>query len=243
MQKKIFILIKLCLLIGAAQTMAVGASLKAVIYTEEWPPLNYGGSNGEVRGLATDRVKALVEATGISYDIQLVSWYRAYHLTLKTPNTMLYTILKTPEREDLFHWYCPIAESQQISLFRLTSRNDIKLNELQDAKRLVLGVTRGDYVGEFLLSKGFNSNKNLVFTADADVNLQQLLNGRIDLIAESKAALNYRLTELGIATDTVTEALGSIDGITQKACLAINKESDTELIELLDKSFARLKPL
>ena len=100
-------------------------------------------------------------------------------------------------------WYCPIAEPQQISLFRLTSRDDIQLHELQDAKRFILGVNRGDYPSEYLLSKGFTANKNLIFTSNDDVNLQQLLNGRIDLLVQSKPALHFRLSKMGIAKNTV----------------------------------------
>ena len=241
--KKILYLIKLGLVFCIFHSMAFASSLQVVIYTEEWPPLNYLGANGEVRGFVTDRVRALMDAAEISYDIQLIFWARANKITLTTPNTLLYTMLKTPEREDLFHWYCPIAEPQQLSLFKLTSRKEINLSELDNAKDFILGVIRGGYSSKYLLSQGFSADENLVFVTNDDIAVKQLLNGRIDLIAQSKSALHYRLNKLGLTTDVVTEALGSIDSVQQEACLVINKNSDAKLIAALDKAFARLKLL
>ena len=243
MLKKIFYLIKLGFVLGIFHSVAFASSVKVVIYTEEWPPLNYMGANGEVLGFVTDRVRALMDAADISYDIQLLFWARANRITLTTPNTLLYTMLRTPEREDLFHWYCPIAEPQHLRLFKLTSRNEINLNELDNAKTFILGVIRGGYSSKYLLSQGFSEDENLVFVTNDDIAVKQLLNGRIDLIAQSKSALHYRLNKLGLPTDVVTEALGNIDSVQQEACLVINKNSDAKLIALLDKAFARLKPL
>lgn len=228
-------------MVSGIQPVASDTPMQVMVYTEDWPPLNFMDSNGEISGHSTVQVKALMDATGISYDLQLVSWYRAYHLTLKTPNTLLYTILRTPEREDLFHWYCPISTPQQISLFRLTAGKVITLNKLEDAKSLILGVIRGDYPSEYLFSQGFEENKNLIFSTNEEANVRLLLSGRLDLLVQAEPALHSRLEQMGLPADTVTKTLNNINGDSLEACLVINKESDPKLIALLDSTFSQLK--
>jgi len=222
--------------------MANATEFKVVIYTEEFPPLNYMHGKDGVKGYATEQVKKLMTAANIDYDIQLTSWYRAYQLTLTTPNTLIYTLLRTPEREALFHWYCPIGLPRQISLFKLTDDMAIKLHHLNDAKAYSLGVVRGDYPAEYLLSQGFKVNENLVFSTDDEANTRMLMSRRIDLIVQSEQAFYFRLAKMGFAKNKVTKVMPSIDGRTLEACLAINKNSDPKLITLLDNTFETIKP-
>lgn len=240
--KKLYINITLWIIICLVQTIAYAKPFNVVVYTEEFPPLNYMHSTDGVSGHATQQIKTLLDAAGINYDIQLTSWYRAYQLTLTTPNTLIYTILKTPERESLFHWYCPIALPQNINLFKLTTNQTLKVTQLNEAKAYILGVMRGDYPSEFLISKGFEENKNLVYSSDEAANTRMLLSGRIDLIVQTEAALHFRLAELGLPKSKVTPVLKSIDGRPLSTCLAINKQSDPALIHLLDETFKTIKP-
>jgi polar amino acid transport system substrate-binding protein len=240
--KKHSALFILCLLIGKSLSTVHAEPFKVVIYTEEFPPLNYMHNKDGVKGYATEQVRTLMDAAGIDYDIQLTSWYRAYQLTLKTPNTLIYTLLRTPERENAFHWYCSIGLPRQISLFKLTDDKAIKLNQLKDAKPYILGVVRGDYPAEYLLSQGFRENKNLIFSTDEEANTRMLLSKRIDLIVQTEQAFYFRLAKLGFAKSKVTKVIQSIDGRSLKACLAINKDSDPKLITLLDNTFETIKP-
>jgi len=222
--------------------MAKAAEFKVLIYTEEFPPLNYMHAKDGVKGFATEHVKKLMDTAGIDYDIQLTSWYRAYQLTLTTPNTLIYTLLRTPEREALFHWYCPIGLPRQISLFKLADDKALKLNQLKDAKPYILGVVRGDYPAEYLLSQGFKVNENLVFSTDDEANTRMLMSRRIDLIAQSEQAFYIRLAKMGFPKRKVTKVLKSIDGRALEACLALTKDSAPKLITLLNNTFNTIKP-
>ena len=94
------------------------------IVTEHWPPYHYLNENGEIRGAAHDVVKQVITQSKLEANIDVLSWSKAYDIALHRPNTLIFSIVKTPERENLFDWYCPIAEPLEISMFKL--RKDVK---------------------------------------------------------------------------------------------------------------------
>lgn len=82
-----------------------------IIYTENYPPYNLLDDEGDVVGLATEKVHQVMEATGLDYEIKLVPWARAVHFTQNNSNALIYSITRTPAREDSFDWLVPLAES------------------------------------------------------------------------------------------------------------------------------------
>ena len=209
------------------------------VYTEEWPPFNFLDDNNEIKGIVTQNVKSLLYQSGLEAEFELVAWNRAYTLAINEKNTAVYTIFATPERETLFHWFCPIHEPVDIGMYRLTSRADIQIDGLSDAKKFVVGVVRGDYVNSYLTESGFEVNKNMLVSTDEIANIRQLLKGRVDLTAQSKQALYYRLKLLDIPSSHVTQVLRSIDGKSQVPCLAFGRQTDPAILNKMRDGFDR----
>lgn len=82
-----------------------------IIYTENYPPYNLLNNNGDVVGLATEKVHQVMKAAGLDYEIKLVPWARAVHFTQNNSNALIYSITRTPARESNFDWLVPLAES------------------------------------------------------------------------------------------------------------------------------------
>ena len=83
----------------------LAASLTA--YTEEWAPYNYS-EGGSVKGIATDVLRAACGEARLDCRIFIVPWARALNTVSNTPNTLIYTIARTPAREDDFLWVGPL---------------------------------------------------------------------------------------------------------------------------------------
>ena len=208
------------------------------IVTEHWPPYHYLSEDGKLQGSVLAAVQQIISEAKLTASVDVLSWSKAYDIALNRPNTLIFSIIRTPERENLFDWYCPISEPLEISLLKLRTRNDIKVNELSDAKRFTLGVVRNDYANQFLQSKGFSDGQNLLESTDELANLRQLLSGKIDLVVQVKESLDFRLEKLGHSGNEVEIALQSIDGKKIVNCLALSRNSDKVIKTAIDRAFA-----
>ena len=161
-------------------------------------------------------------------------------MALTRPNTLIYSIFQTQERLPLFIWYCSINRPVQISLFKLATRDDVKINSLNDAKRYVLGVIRDDYASLYLQDKGFTVNKNLLESTDEKVNIQQLFRRRVDLTVQSSHSMYYRLMQLELDQSSVVNVWPSIDEKIQTPCMALSQNSEEAVISALKAGFNRM---
>jgi ABC-type amino acid transport substrate-binding protein len=79
------------------------------IITEEFPPYNFKAPSGEISGTSTDIVRELLKRTNMTADIELMSWSDGYAIATSGPYAMLYSVGRTPSRENLFKWVGPIG--------------------------------------------------------------------------------------------------------------------------------------
>ncbi|MBA4368176.1 MAG: hypothetical protein C0403_11135 [Desulfobacterium sp.] len=107
-------------------------------------------------------------------------------MALEQKNVLIYTIVRMPERENLFKWVCAIAEPDSTYLYRLSERKDIAVNTLEDAKKYRIGVIRESMYHQFLAKNGFRENVNLQIVPSMEQNYYKLVKKRIDLWAEGE---------------------------------------------------------
>lgn len=177
-------------LLAACATCAAGAAVQTqaqsqtaaragVLYitTESAPPSSMADSDGRVIGIATDKVRAVLERAGQPYTIELLPWKRAYAAARERPDACVYATTRTPEREAFFKWVGPIDSAEWVLMARANHR--ISLRTLDDARPYRIGTYNGDARDQFLRSRGFR-----VDPAPNDLtNPRKLLLGRIDLWA------------------------------------------------------------
>ncbi|BBN81737.1 hypothetical protein PA25_17220 [Pseudoalteromonas sp. A25] len=153
------------------------------IYTEHFAPYTIVEPDGTLAGSAVTTVKNALELAGFEPIIEIVPWARAYEMTLTQPNTILFSMAKTPERAPLFHW-----------LFKLTTLNydfytldkpSLQLTSMEQALLYTTVAIRGSYEESKLTNLGFEVGKNLVLVADMASAWQMLDKGRVDTIFAS----------------------------------------------------------
>lgn len=93
-----FILIEL--IISLAHV--VFANDKIQVVTENCYPYNYIDKNGIIVGKLTDDIKDILVFSGVDYSIEVYPWARALKLATTRPNVLIYSILRTPRRENFF---------------------------------------------------------------------------------------------------------------------------------------------
>jgi polar amino acid transport system substrate-binding protein len=170
------------------------------VVTEEWAPYNYQ-DEGQVAGMATEIVRAIMALTGDDFSIRLTPSMRATLVLRNQPRTIMYSLFRTPEREDQFKWVGPIAE-ESIYPYQLASAAQPvhTLEQLLHAPRIT--TRHAGLMPALLQSLGFN---NLDRSATESQQLyRMLLAGRPEIIiGDSDAGVAYYSRQLGIAPGTL----------------------------------------
>lgn len=177
-----------CLSLGAA------AADELRIVTEELPPYNMT-QNGQITGLSTEVVRAVLKEAGVQAPIQSMPWARAYDIALNTENVMIYSITRTPQREKLFKWVGVIAPTNWY-LFSRADKN-IKLKKLDDARNHQIATVNEDAGEQYLVSKGFALGKNLQSSSKYELNYEKLKLDRVDLWVANELNALYLVRQAG----------------------------------------------
>tara|TARA_R110000868_G_scaffold2705_5_gene18981 strand:- start:756 stop:1472 length:717 start_codon:yes stop_codon:yes gene_type:complete len=200
------------------------------VVTESSPPYQIM-LNGEVAGLATDKVKNILAKAGLSASFSIYPWARAYKKALHEPNTLIYSIAKNTSRNESFHWLMPVTQ-YRFGLVKLTERTDILIDDLKDIKHYRFAVQRDDISHEWLQSKGLIEDKHFITCSDIDCSWLLLLNKKVDLIIESPELIVDMLKRYGKAPDSASFIM-AIPELAITGYLASNKKITPHILDKL----------
>jgi polar amino acid transport system substrate-binding protein len=171
------------------------------ILTEDNPPLNFE-QDGEITGLATEIVRALVQRTGTKASIRMVGWPEGYQALAEHPDVALFSTVMTAERKGRFQWVGPIA-LLDTNLYALPG-SGIEIANLEQARNAGRIATVRKYYSEQLLAdEGFADTES---SADRETALRQLLDGKVRLVVSSNAEMPSTLTRTGASMGDVKNA-------------------------------------
>lgn len=232
-----FVLATLCaFLLGGEGPAKAEADLSRVrVVTSFYAPYSYS-EEGNTQGLAVNQVRRLLAELNYYPTIKIYPWARAYTIALNAPNTALFSIARTPEREDLFHWVGEII-GFNVLLYRHKDRDDIQVNDLADLKKYRVGALSKDVKGQYLRSKeittiDINSEEN---------GIKMLQNNRIDLLPTDAHSMEYRLKQNGLAEDTLVPVFALKD-ISKPLYIALSKDTAPEIVSAFKEAYKRAFP-
>lgn len=226
-------LVIICFLFSGIHADLNAAQVRVV--TEEYPPYNYT-ENGKVTGVFTELVEAILKTAGIDYSIAVYPWARSYQTALHDPNVLIYGIVRTKERENLFKWVDMILPFN-IYLFKLRERTDIRLSNLEDAKQYTVGAVRGDVREQYFKKKGF---AKLDLVSRNDLNLKKFYNGRFDLIAIDEISAAYFCKKEGYDFSKMEKAL-LLTELSEGLYIAFSNNTPESLAEQCRNAFQQIK--
>ncbi|MBL4673699.1 MAG: transporter substrate-binding domain-containing protein [Arenicella sp.] len=189
----------------------------------------------EHRGEATIFVKHVLGRANIGYNISYVPWKRSYQYGLTTKNILIYPIARTQKRENKFIWVGKIIPVNYF-LFRLKRRNDINLENIEQAKSYSIGVVNHHAHHEYLESEGFTDFEPVNSSAQ---NLRKLLLGRIDLFPLSSGGLEPLCKQLNVNCDQIVPAI-ALDNFSDGLYMAFSKQSNRETVERVQNAYNQL---
>lgn len=175
----------------------VAAELR--LLTEEAPPMSFI-RDGEPSGFSVEVVRALLARTGDSGKIEVLPWTRAFHLAQQAADTALFSTVRTPVREDRFHWVGPIVVGTT-SFYSLKSRHLVIDTLQQAAASGPLALPKQWYTYETLSVQGFS---NLYGVSSSKQMVTMLKHGRVKLIATEDLTLAGELAAAELKPQDVT---------------------------------------
>jgi len=135
------------LAIGAA---AEPAPLRLLTFHE--PPW-VDASVQPARGVTLEVIERLFAEAGIAYSLETLPLKRALQTAMSRPNTCVFPVERSQEREASLRWVGPVVVSRYA--FYPAADRRISLQTLEDARRYRIGSYLGSGLGEYLEQRGF----------------------------------------------------------------------------------------
>lgn len=222
---------------------------KILIVTEELPPFNYT-VDGRPTGVATELMKEILAQTGLDYEIRFMPWARAYATARSRKNTIIYSIKRTPSREEEFIWLGALL-TDQCGVFALKTQ-DLQPQNLEELKEYTLGTYRDDSTELFLLKQGFTRSHpgttkapliSYVGQNPHQEIFQDLLQGKIDFWPNSISYIYYTVRQAGIADpQEIIKMVLPLEELSSQAIhFAAQRESDPRIIGRIINAYRELK--
>lgn len=204
-------------------------------YTEEWPPYNFS-EHGEIKGIATDVLRAACKEARLDCQINIVPWARAYAVAQRTPDTLVYTTARNAAREQEFHWIGPLFPRTTWVFGRVGSAGEIR--DFAELGRRKIGIVRGEAAERDLLAAGIPKAALRADSTNPSV-LRMLLGGWVDAMVDTEIGMAWNLRQLKIADGEVVPLMKlSDDGAYY---FALNRNSRPEVREALQAALDRLR--
>ena len=161
------------------------------IMTENYPPYNME-VDGKLQGLSIDVLEAILkqmDSKQNKFDVELLSWSKAYSSALNKKNSMVFSTTRTKSREKLFKWVGPISKTT-VGIIALKNKN-IVIKKISDLNKYKIGAIKKD-IGEILLLENKVKKSNIYAidgTNSLATNFYRLERDKIDMFAyETKVA-------------------------------------------------------
>jgi polar amino acid transport system substrate-binding protein len=206
-------------------------------YTEEFAPYNYMAGT-QHKGLANQIIDRIIEQSGLSIQRESLPWLRALQEVNQKENSLLYSTVRTPQRENQYLWVGPYDDCN-VSFIKLKSRSDIQLNSVKDAEKYFSGAVRGTATLQILQNQNFNLNRVDISSPEEARTVKMLYAKRFDLSIGLLIPHIYSAKKLGLDASQLTVAYPLLKG---SGCyFAFNPKVNSAQFQRFRDAFALLK--
>lgn len=209
------------------------------LFTEEFPPYNFLEQESVV-GINADLLSQACQLANISCTFELSHWNRAMNSARSKPNMGVFSASRTEKRENDFLWVGPIVFGNSC-FYRLKSREDIAINDVSAITNYTVGIARNDVYEAVLLNMGFQKGKNYITYSSKHQDTRMFKEGKLDLLIGSSMTLASQLNNVGLKPEDVVPVSELNDDSLVGNYLALNKESDADVVIKLQSAIDALK--
>lgn len=219
------------------------AEIKLV--TQSFAPLQWD-NNGTPDGYVTAFLLAAVERVNESLPVSIsafefLPWKRAMLLAETAPNVMFFSLSRTPEREDRFHWLGEVSPYGQ-NFYQLASRPKIEVDRIEELRDLdvKIGVQDGSNLLTYLNRIGFEGSRTLVPITDFHQGIEMLYLGRIDLLPLTGFLAEASACKQGYDGSQLQPVI-FVEALANPLWAVFSKDTDPDLVEAFRAEMAALR--
>lgn len=210
-----------------------------VFGTEEYGPYSYyDKSKGQLNGLAVELVRAvLAEAKDSDSEIDIFPWPRLYKMAREQQNVAIFSIARTPDRESQFKWVGSLYKTESY-LWKLKSRTDIQLSQVQDISKYLTIVTNKGIDELYFSSLPVNNQRYAVKSQQQRLLMVYL--GRGDLFEDNRLSVQWEAQSQQLDFDKFEVALAQPIARVDLS-LAFSKATKDEVVNKYRAALQRIK--
>jgi polar amino acid transport system substrate-binding protein len=160
--------------------------------TEEWAPFNYL-EDGNVTGISVELLESIFKNIGVNRswsDVRIVPLAEGFQIAQNNTSTVLFSIVRTPEREPLYKWAGPFTKASFVLYAPMSS--NITISSPADLNNYRIGAVNASIENDLLTSQGVNASQIVNGQTPEDL-LRMLEEGQIDLWATGDLAGRHQM--------------------------------------------------
>lgn len=208
------------------------------IYTESSPPFSYmtgKDTTRKVEGSSVDILNEIQTRTGHVNKINMSLWTDAYSVVQYLPNSAIFNITRTPERENMFQWVGPISTSR--SYFYTLASSGLTIQTIDHAKALnSIATPEGWFTYDYLVKNNF---KNIVATSHTSMEaFQQLINGEVQALLMTDLDVKWLADISKVSLSNLTQQMQASD---LKDYIAFSLNTPASTIQLWQQHLNAMK--
>lgn len=211
--------------VASATSISVVTEESAYQYTQ----------NGQVTGPVTRLIRRVLDESGLDYHIKSYPWPRAYAMAKSTPNTMIYSIMRTKSRENKFHWIGKIASSR-LAFYSKKSAPVDNLNSLNQLKEYSIGTVKDDMMHHYLKRHKF---PKISIVNNLSHSIRNFEAGRYDLIVWDELSLKLSCMKKLLDCNTIKPVYEVSDEVTD-LYFALSKSTPPAVVNEVTNAFLRV---
>ena len=207
---------------------------KIVVYSALYPPYQID-HNGKLTGINTEIVRAVFQYSDVPFVIKYVPWSRAqkYVGNDSQRNSAIYCLGRNEQREQKYKWV-GVYFYQKVSFLTLKN-SGVRISGLEDVKKYMIGLVRGDFMTQQLMSQGYIGKYEIVH--DDILNVKKLFKKRVQAIVTSELAAKFIAKENGFDPNQIES---QYEVATVGFNLALSKKTSDEIWSKLHASLNKL---
>lgn len=210
-----------------------------LVVTEPWAPYNTLSDDETADGGHALIVQRALALSGLSAPIKVYPWARAMALTQHRPNTLLFSVARTPEREKRFIWLGKLSQTQPF-LWRQPSSDDSAASATvqQIIACCSICTVRRDVSEEALRAQDPARQLQLVLTGSHHDCLRMLRNGSVQYIAASSYRMTSTLQQAGLPAGQLLREAAIAPA--RQLYLAANLDTSASTVRKLQQAMQQL---
>jgi polar amino acid transport system substrate-binding protein len=155
------------------------------------------GERGRIEGIAADLVSDILDEMALDQTILSAPWARIAKEAMTKSNVLVFSVIRTDERENVFHWVTPVSRNLH-GLYGIDKPYFPLFEDVPKTYRV--GTLLEDYRYQIAIEHGFKVKAYDSWQALADA----LINNEIDTIFGSQGAIDLGCNPKQFKCETIT---------------------------------------